>query len=67
MIAKAYDPFELYEAVTALYEAGYWTCDRNVDEDKLWERVRNALKRTPGCSPAPVESTQPKEIGKPIK
>lgn len=50
----AAEQYELHMATTALYEAGRWSCDRPVDEAKLWTRVRDALKRVPGTSPKPV-------------
>ncbi len=52
---------ELMQAATKLYEAGHWTCDRStttsvgVRENVLWQNLRNALGRTPGFAPKPIE------------
>lgn len=43
----------LREAVEKLYDAGHWTCDRDVDERALWENVRDAARIQPGNSPKP--------------
>ena len=42
---------KLEKACNALYDAGYWQCDRWVDEKKLWEALRDALGRKKGTSP----------------
>lgn len=44
----------LRSAAGAIYDAGYWTCDRPVDETALWEALRDALGRAPGKSPKPI-------------
>ncbi len=49
---------ELRRAATCLYMAGYWSCDRKVDEQRLWEDLRDALDLPPGHSPKPVEKTK---------
>lgn len=38
------------EAVEAIYYAGHWTCDRDVDAETLWGELRDALELT---TPAP--------------
>jgi|SRR5579872_1419247 len=43
----------LLEAIRALYYAGVWTCDRDVDEAALWTAVRDAAGFPPGQSPKP--------------
>ena len=43
------------KALGDLYDAGYWTCDRDVDEEALWIAARDALGRDPGKSPKPLE------------
>lgn len=45
---------EIVESATALYNAGYWTCDRDVNEPEMWERLRNSLDIEPGNSPKPL-------------
>lgn len=41
----------LTAAVSALYYAGVWHCDRPVDEVALWTAVRDAAGFEPGNSP----------------
>jgi hypothetical protein len=38
----------ILEAATALYFAGFWHCDRPVDEAALWEALRDACGIEPG-------------------
>lgn len=45
-------------AANALYEAGVWSCDREVDEAALWTELRDALCRKPGTSPKPLNVPQ---------
>lgn len=45
---------KLRKAGNALYDAGYWRCDRGVDEDKLWKALRDALGRKKGTSPKEI-------------
>ena len=53
------DKYEkLIKAVNALYDAGHWTCDRDVDEQTLWEAVRDAMGRKPGGAPRPLKETE---------
>jgi hypothetical protein len=40
----------LADAVEKLYFAGYWHCDRPVDEQALWQAVRDAAKIPPGMT-----------------
>lgn len=47
---------KLLEVCNALYDAGHWTCDRNVDEAKLWENLRDEMGRESGTAPKPQES-----------
>ena len=42
---------QLQAAGKALYYAGYWSCDREVDEAQLWEDFRDALGLLRGTSP----------------
>ena len=42
------------DAANAIYDAGYWTCDRPVDDKKLWEELRDSLGRESGRSPKPL-------------
>lgn len=42
---------ELETLLKKLYYAGYWTCDRPVDEKSLWEEVRDTLGLPEGTSP----------------
>lgn len=42
---------KLKKAANDLYDAGYWTCDRTVDDIALWESLRDALRRKKGNSP----------------
>lgn len=39
---------KLKKAIEELYFAAYWHADRNVEEQKLWENVRDAAEITPG-------------------
>ena len=45
----------LHNACAALYDAGHWTCDRDVDAKQLWTELRDAMGREPGSSPTPLE------------
>lgn len=45
---------KLLEVCNALYGAGHWTCDRSVDEAKLWENLRDEIGRESGTSPKPL-------------
>lgn len=47
--------FELFSAASNLYEAGHWTCDRQVNEMALWEALRDAMERKPGNAPVPIK------------
>lgn len=52
----------LRRAVVALWEAGYWTCDRRVaveTETALREMLRVAMDSPPGNTPKPMEVGQP--------
>lgn len=40
----------LADAVEKLYFAGYWHCDRPVDERALWQAVRDAARIPPGMT-----------------
>lgn len=40
----------LADAVEKLYFAGYWHCDRPVDEKALWQAVRDAARIPPGMT-----------------
>ena len=42
---------KIEKALLDLYNAGYWTCDRNVDAEQLWTSARDALGIEPGNSP----------------
>ena len=42
---------KIVAVANALYDAGYWSCDRQVDEIELWEKLRDALGRKHGTSP----------------
>lgn len=42
------DVVKLSEAAAALYFAGYWHCDRPVDETALWTALRDAAGIAPG-------------------
>jgi|LauGreDrversion2_5_1035112.scaffolds.fasta_scaffold18011_2 hypothetical protein len=42
----------LRAAARALYLAGYWKCDRPVDEQSLWENLRDAAGIAPGTATA---------------
>lgn len=42
---------KLKKAANALYDAGFWQCDRKVEENELWEALRDALGRKKGTSP----------------
>jgi hypothetical protein len=44
----------LQGAALMLYRAGYWTCDRPVDEAAMWTELRDALGLEPGTSPPPA-------------
>lgn len=46
---------KLLEVCNALYDAGHWTCDKDVDEAKLWENLRDEIGREPGTAPKPIE------------
>jgi hypothetical protein len=46
--------FKLHFAAATIYDAGHWTCDRDVHEAALWERLRDALGRKPGTAPKAV-------------
>jgi len=43
---------ELEEAGRRLYYAGFWRCDREVDEVALWDRMKAVLGLPHGTSPA---------------
>ena len=43
---------ELEEAGRGLYYAGFWRCDREVDEVALWDRMKAVLGLPHGTSPA---------------
>jgi len=43
---------ELEDAGRGLYYAGFWRCDREVDEVALWDRMKAALGLPHGTSPA---------------
>jgi len=45
---------ELENALLNLYNAGHWTCDRNVDETALWDDAKKALGLEDGTSPFPI-------------
>ena len=47
---------KLKKAAQALYDAGYWHCDRPVKESELWENLRDAMNRKPGSAPEPLEN-----------
>lgn len=47
---------QLRKALTALYDAGHWRCDRAVEEDRLWEQARKALGRQKGSEPKPISA-----------
>lgn len=47
----------LTDAVHDLYYAGVWSCDRAVDEPKLWSTVRDAAGFTPGNGPRSTNQT----------
>lgn len=40
----------LRSAATALYFAGRWTCHRLVDEQAMWNDLRDALELEPGVA-----------------
>jgi hypothetical protein len=42
---------DLERAALQLYYAGVWSCDRRVDEARLWTQLRDALGLKPGTSP----------------
>lgn len=42
------DNTTLYDAALALYEAAYWTPDRECDAVALWTNLRDALGLEPG-------------------
>lgn len=46
----------LVAAALGLYWAGHWTCDREVDEARLWANLRDALELPPGTAPKPNTS-----------
>ena len=46
---------ELWEAATALYDAGHWSCDHSINENALWMRLRRALGHTSGNASKPVK------------
>jgi hypothetical protein len=48
------DMEKLIEACFNIYYAGNWTCDRPVDEAKMWADLRDALGIPPGTSPQPI-------------
>ena len=48
---------KLKDALTNLYFAGRWTCDRPVPEADLWEAAREALELPPGARPPAAEIT----------
>lgn len=53
--AIARDQYEsLRRAALDIYSAGYWTCDREVDEAALWTALRDALGLPTGTSPSPI-------------
>ena len=51
------DNKKLRKALGDLYDAGFWTCDREADEEALWIAARDILGREPGNSPKPVEQS----------
>lgn len=46
---------DLIEAVHALYFAGYWRCDRPVNEISLWANLRKAAGIPSGTAPKPLK------------
>lgn len=48
--------YALRRAVSDLYYAGVWKCDRPVDEAALWIAVRDAAGFKPGESPKPLQT-----------
>ena len=54
---------ELKKAIEDLYFAGYWHCDRPVDEEKLWEAIRIAADIRPGQTTERLgsDNSRPKE------
>ena len=51
---------QLVQAGTALYMAGRWSCDADVDEAKLWEDLRDALGLPQGTETARAQSQRDK-------
>ena len=47
----------LQEAVKQLYNAAYWSPDRDVDSAQLWEAVRDAAGIPPGNSPQSINNS----------
>lgn len=49
---------QLIDASTALYMAGRWNCDAQVNEELLWENLRDALGLKRGTETARASATQ---------
>jgi hypothetical protein len=47
---------KIREAAKKLYYAAHWSADRDVEENKLWENLRDALGLEPGNSPEEIKN-----------
>lgn len=46
---------KLYYAALAIYHAGHWICDRECNEAKLWEELRDAMGLPSGTAPKQIK------------
>lgn len=52
------DVARLLRAVDALYQAGHWSCDRQVDEFALWNELKRAAGVPHGTAPKCLNSPE---------